>query len=412
MARYPPWLIAISFSQGGALLVFMSFAGALPLIQAEWGLTNVQAGAIQSAGQVGYVLAVLVSASLTDYIDPKRMIVGGVIMTGISNLLFAGFAADTTSAVIFRALVGFGIAGIYMPGMKLISQRIPAADRGGAVGFFVAFFTLGAAVSIALGGILASVLGWRTAFALMTAGPIVGTYISWRHLPAGAARPNASGTPRPIRELLSNRAALAVILIYACHGWEVLGMRSWLAAFLTAVRTEAGLDLSAATRSGSAIAGLATVVAAVATAGIGAVSDRVSRVKLTAAAMILGLIFILLLGWSAHLPWGIVVTVSLVAAFVTNADSAVISTQLTEVVPQDLLGRTLAIYSFLGFTSGSISPLVFGATLDYTGAHPVTGFLDPWTWAFATFAAASVVGLGVVIYLRKTGTKLQDQNGF
>jgi MFS family permease len=133
-SRYPPWLVAISFSQGGALLVFMSFAGALPLIQAEWGLTNVQAGAIQSAGQIGYVLAVLVSSSLTDYIDPKRMIVAGVICAGVFNLLFAGLASDTTSAIVFRALIGFGIAGIYMPGMKLITQRIPASDRGGGKG--------------------------------------------------------------------------------------------------------------------------------------------------------------------------------------------------------------------------------------------------------------------------------------
>ena len=399
-SQFPPWLIAISLSQGGALLVFMSFAGALPLIQVEWGLSNVQAGAIQSAGQIGYVLAVLVSASLTDYIDPKRMIVGGVLWAGVSNLLFAGFAHDTTSAIIFRILVGFGIAGIYMPGLKLISQRIPAADRGRAIGFFVAFFTLGAAVSIALGGVLASVLGWRPAFGLMTAGPMIGAAVSWRFLPGGTARAIESEKPRPMRELLSNRYALAVILMYVCHAWEVLGMRSWLAAYLTTVRTDAGLGLTAATRSGSTIAGLATVVAAMATAGIGAVSDRFSRLKLTAAAMALGLFFILLLGSSAHLPWSMVVAFSLIAAFVTNADSAVISTQLTEAVPQELLGRTLAIYSFLGFTAGSVSPLVFGAALDYAGTRTPLRYFDPWTWAFATFAAASVVGLGVVIYLR------------
>jgi MFS family permease len=217
---------------------------------------------------------------------------------------------------------------------------------------------------------------------------------------AGTVRRTETGKIRSIRELHSNRTALAVMLLYVCHGWEVLGIRSWLAAFLTTVRTDAGLDLAAATRSGSAIAGLATVVAAVATAGVGAFSDRVSRLKLTAIAMVLGLGFVLLLGWSAHLPWGIVIAISLAAAFVTNADSAVISTQLTEVVPQDLLGRTLAIYSFLGFTAGSISPLVFGATLDYAGGPGASTVTDPWPWAFATFAAASVVGLGIVAYLR------------
>ncbi|MEK6256673.1 MAG: MFS transporter, partial [Chloroflexota bacterium] len=280
ITRYPSWLLVLSATQAGGLLVFMSFAGALPILQAEWGLSNSQAGIIQSAGQVGYLLAVLVISSMTDYIGSKRLIVGGALWAGIFNLLFAGFAYDTASAAILRALVGFGIAGIYMPGLKLITQRIVGVQRGRAVGLFVGSFTLGSAISIALGGNLASLFGWRLAFGLTSVGPLLGALLSWRSLPASGENGARLQSTRPMRELLQNRQALLIMMIYICHAWEVLGLRSWLAAFLAAARMNSGFTLSAATSSGATIAGIATLVAATATASVGAISDRVSRIKI------------------------------------------------------------------------------------------------------------------------------------
>jgi MFS family permease len=102
----------------------MNFAGALPLIQAEWGLSHAQAGAIQAARQFGYVLAVLVLSSLTDYVRAERLIVGSALWAAVGNLAFALLADGATSGMILRTATGIGVAGIYMPGMKLISQRV------------------------------------------------------------------------------------------------------------------------------------------------------------------------------------------------------------------------------------------------------------------------------------------------
>ena len=77
--KFPVWLYALSGTQFGALLVFMNFSGAMPLLQNEWGLSNSQAGAIQSAGQVGYLVSVIALSSLTDFIPPKRIVVIGTM---------------------------------------------------------------------------------------------------------------------------------------------------------------------------------------------------------------------------------------------------------------------------------------------------------------------------------------------
>ena len=58
--RMRGWLLALWLVQAGTVLVFLSFAGALPLIKSEWQLSNSQADVIQAAPQAGYIIAVLV----------------------------------------------------------------------------------------------------------------------------------------------------------------------------------------------------------------------------------------------------------------------------------------------------------------------------------------------------------------
>ena len=394
--RFPAWLIVLAGTQFGALFVFMNFSGALPLLQNEWQLTNGQAGAIQSAGQVGYLLAVLALSSLTDYVKSKNIIVWGAIWAAVWNLGFVRFAHDTNSAILLRVLIGFGIAGIYTPGINMISQQIHSSRRGGAMGFFVASFTLGTAASIAIGGNLSATLGWQTAFNITSLGPVIGALVSWKYLPNEQAAPTHRETSYSMVKVLQNRDTLLVILLYMAHAWEVLGLRNWMSAYLTAARTNAGYSLNEATMTGSSFAGIATVAAAFATASIAAISDRISRTKTIIVVLLLGFVFVFGLGFTFESPWIIVVLVTIIAAFLSNADSAVISTTLTEVVPSGYLGRTLAIYSFLGFLAGSISPYIFGKTLDTVialGLGTSISASTPWRWAFFTLAAGSLIGL-------------------
>jgi MFS family permease len=387
----------------------MSFAGALPLIQADWGLSNAQAGAIQAARQAGYVLAVLLLSSLTDYVRVERLIAASALWAALSNLAFAQLARGVSSGMVLQALTGAGVAGIYMPGMKLISQRVPPARRGRTVGLFVSSFTLGTAASIALGGGLAASLGWRTAFALMSLGPLIGALIAWRALsPAtdglGLATRERESRRRPVSEVLHNRAALLAIATYTAHAWEVLGLRSWLPAFLTAALTYSGASLNEATSRGATMAGVATAMGAVGVVAVGAFSDRFGRTRTIMVVVSGSLISVLALGFSRTLPWALVAGVGLVAAFLANADSAVISTTLTESVPMEILGRVLGMYSFLGFSAGAIAPLVFGAMLD-RGHAAVPGTAraaaEGWAWAFGTLALGSVVALAASTALHR-----------
>ena len=80
-----------------------------------------------------YTLVVLLPSSLTDRVDPKRVYLGSVALTAIA---FAGFAWAATgfwSALAFRALMGAGWAGSYMPGLKALSDLAEGPQQSRAV---------------------------------------------------------------------------------------------------------------------------------------------------------------------------------------------------------------------------------------------------------------------------------------
>lgn len=397
------WLLTLCFTQAGALLVFLNYAGALPLVQQDWNLTNAQAGAIQSAGQFGYVIAVLLLASLSDFIDEEWLIIVGAFWAGLSNLGFAFLANSVPVAMVFRAFIGLGIAGIYMPGVRAISQRFPRAVRGRVIGVFVASFTVGTAASVTLGGGLAAAIGWRMAFSLTSIGAVsagfVALYARLRNPPRPQKR-QGSDPSRPFSELFHNRTALLAIFAYVFHTWVLFGLRSWLPAFLSASLVLKGSQITIATRDGSVVAGIATLLAAGGTAGAAALSDRIGRTTMLIAIFSLALCSLLGLGLMFSFPWIFTILVALLAVVAVSADSAIISTILTERVPPDYLGRSLAVYSFSGFTAGAVSPLMVGMVLDVASSSVVLGeVVSNWFWGFASLALVSFFGVMVAVAL-------------
>jgi uncharacterized membrane protein len=76
-------------------------------------------------------------------------------------------------------------------------------------------------------------------------------------------------------------------------------------------------------------------------------------------------------------------------------DSAPTSTAITEIVDDERVGTALSLQSFVGFTTTVVSPVVFGAALDWGG----------FVAAFPTLAAGAVVALASLLALRYFGRR-------
>lgn len=367
------------------MLTFGSYSGALPVLREEWGLSASQAGAIFAGQQIGYTAAVLVLSALTDLIGVRRIYLTSAVWNGAFGLLFAVFARDFPSALILRTLGGMGLAGTYMPGMRLVVETFPAANRGGAMGLYIGAFSLGTSLSLFLTGVLLP-LGWRTAFFVTALGPILAAALAWpivRDISAPAPRRRIA-----FGRVLRNVRALRFIGAYAAHNWELFGMRSWLPAFLTSLWVQQGLPLTAATARGATFSSLVLLASGTSNAVGGWLSDSIGRrrtivIFLTASAALSATI-----GWTAPLGLGIVLGLAILYGLLVTAESSTLSTAVAESAEPDVLGATMAIQSSFGFLVTAISPPLFGAILDLTGGT--------WGWAFFSLAVAAVAGVLVV----------------
>ena len=148
------------------------FLALQPVLAREWQLTNTMTGWISSAYYGGYMLAVPVLASLTDRLDARSVWLGATALGALAAAGFGLFAHGMWSAVFFQALAGASLAGTYMPGLKLMDDRIEGPLRPRQVAFYTTAFTLGSSGSYFLVGALADRMPWQTAIIAVALGPI------------------------------------------------------------------------------------------------------------------------------------------------------------------------------------------------------------------------------------------------
>lgn len=384
MRRLPHagWLLGLCLAEGLTMLVFLNYSALLPLFEAEWRLSHTEAGLIFSAYQVGYIAAVAVLSSLTDWVEPRRIYLLSALWATLTNLAFAAFAGGFASALMLRALAGAGLAGTYMPGMRLVAERFPPARRGFALGCYIATFTLGSSASLLLTGFVNAAWGWRSAFVLTAIGPLLGGGLALLLL---APSHSAVGSRQsgPAARVWRNRSVLRLIVAYAAHNWELFGMRGWIAAFLAASLVAAGATLDGATQRAAAVASGILAVGAISNPLAGLVSDRWGRARLISVVMLVSGACSLLIGWGLHWPFALLVTVALLYGFIVTAESAVVSTSITEHAEPAVLGRTMALQATIGFTTAALAPAAFGLILDLT---------QTWGWAFTLLGVGVLVG--------------------
>lgn len=269
-----------------------SFSALLPEFQQLWGLSNTAAGWISGIFFGGYVLGVPVLVGLTDRLDPRRIYVLSFGLTAAATLGYGFLADGFVSAFLFRALAGLGLAGTYMPGLKLMTDRIGAHPRQGRyVAYYTAGFSLGTAVSYPFSAEMAQWLGWRWAFYGAAAGAVAALALVLALVPPVRPEPSTIVHRRlfDFRPVFRNRPAMAFVWGYAGHAWELFALRSWLVAFLIHAQSShgGGTGLSGASWLTTAIVMVSTL-SSIYGAEAAARSDRrriIGRVMIASVAL-------------------------------------------------------------------------------------------------------------------------------
>ena len=199
----------------------------------EWHLSGAQAGLLAGSGAAGYMLTVPVLATLTDRIDARKILIAGSALSALGTLLFGLFATGLWSGALFNAIAGVGFAGAYMPGLKALTDRLAPGDSSRAITLYTSSFSFGVGVSFLVSQLVAEAWGWRSAFFVTAAGPLMMLTVCLLLRPV-EPKP-ASGRLLDFAPVFRNRKAMGFVLGYGAHCFELYGIRTWIVAFWTFV---------------------------------------------------------------------------------------------------------------------------------------------------------------------------------
>ncbi len=387
------WLVLLCICQLLIMLVFINYSAILPILRQEWGMSNTQAGMIFSVYQLGYIASGVILSALTDRVNIRLIFITAAFWSAAANLLFALYAHDFTSGMILRALTGIGMGGTYMPGLKLVAERFDPSSRGRAIGIYVGSLVMGASLSLAITGWLTGLAGWRYAFICCSISVCAGAILSFWVFRGYKQAPQLRTEEGFSGEVLRNRPALLMILGYGAHMWEMYGMRSWLAPFLTSALLGWGVESTRATGFASSIAAVMVGIGAFSTAITGTISDRCGRTATVSLVMFASALFSFAFGWLINTNIWLTLAVGLVYGYLIVAESPVFSTGLTELVAPGYLGAAMGLQSLIGYSMGMVSPTVFGWALDsFKGWQPWPGVKGEWGIAFITLGLGALAG--------------------
>ena len=397
---YTPLML---MAQTCALLGFACYAVVLTPLQEEWHLSNLQSGLIASAFFFGYMLAVPLATALTDRIDARKVyLVGGLSAT--SGLLgMSLFANNFWTAMFFMAINGAGLAGTYMPGLKILSDRIQSGELTRHIAFYTAFFGIGTGFSYLCSGWILSALGWHYVFGIIALGPFTAFLIALIFIPPLAHEQWKGPIQIRLRDIfpvdkwklvLQNKKASGFIFGYTAHSLELFASRSWIVAFFAFCAAASGESFFLAATT---LAGVINFFGVPSSILGNEIALRVGRQKWVCIVMLTSAVLGITLACSTGHSWWLIVVLAIGHAIFIMADSATLTAGLVISAQENIKGAAMGLHSLMGFGGGLMGPAIFGFVLDISGSRSSQ---IAWVWAYV---AVVMWGVLFVIYERRNG---------
>jgi predicted MFS family arabinose efflux permease len=349
-----------------------------------WGLTAAQAGLIASGYTFGYMLAVPLLTTLIDRIDARHILAAGSTLSGLATVMFGVIADDLWSATLIWAIAGIGFAGAYMPGLKALADRLPAGDVSRSVTLYTSSFSIGVGLSFLVAQLVADNSGWRAAFYVTGAGPLMMLAVCLGLAPHKP--PAAPGHLLDLRPVLRNRPALGYILGYGAHSFELYGMRTWIVAFWAFVvaQSEGAAPIGPIT-----VSVIVTLLSLPASVLGNEAALRYGRHRAITAVMIASAAVALAIGFSVGAPPLLLLPIVLIYGLTVSADSGALTSGTTASAAPMQRGATLALHSTVGFGLAALGGWGAGVALDAAGGPAKA---SGWLALFVLLAAGILLG--------------------
>lgn len=205
-----PFLLDIARDLGTTLTAVANLVGVMSV---SWGVVSVAAGAA------------------SDRLGRRPVLVAAVLTLGAARLglaLSQGYGA----AGMWQLLAGVGGGGFMGTVFATVSDHVPAAQRGRALGWVITGQSLSLVVGVPLVTLLGAFWGWRVAIAAHAGTALLAAAAVWLAVRDGPAGPAAPGRPHAALRDLVGRQILALLLANMMERTCFAAMAVYLATFL------------------------------------------------------------------------------------------------------------------------------------------------------------------------------------
>ncbi len=363
----------------------------------EFHTTTGDAAAVVASFAVAYGVLQLVYGPLGDRLGKLRVIIGATAACAVFNAVTA-MAPGFTVLVVARAAMGAAAAGIIPLSMAWIGDQVPYAQRQETLARLMGATVMGMMAGQWFGGFATETLGWRAAFAVLSALFAVAAVLLWRQVRAASATPEAIAQAaadaggRPPFSLAGYVAGTLALLQVPRVRWvlTVVALEGALAfgtlAFVPA-RMVDGFGLSASAAGGAmvlyGVGGLLySVFARRWLAWLGERGLALAGGTLIAAGL-------LLLAWSPVVAWAVVGCFLSGLGFYMLHNT--LQVQATQMAPE-ARGTAVTLFACLLFLGQSTGVLIVAFSVD-------RGWLPP----VFTAAAVGVLLLGAAVSRKVQG---------
>jgi MFS family permease len=346
---------------------------------------------------------------LADRWGPRKVIGGWSLLAGAGCFLF-GLAPNIWWASVGRALIGFGVGGVYVPAIKAFSQWFETEEFTTMIGLLMAVGNFGAVIATTPLAWAADFWGWRLTFFLIgviTFALALMTLLFTRdHQELTSASPMESyepaGAPKRSKSKVKNVLSSAqfwviAIIFFGIYGTFITLQGLWATPFLMTIFKLERLIASNLNM-------LIPVGVILGAPGLGWMTDRFSFDK---KIVLIAILSTYNLAWMCvtflYEVFGVTGCACLlfVMGIVAGGFISILWGVVRESVPHDILGLTSGLLNPAPFFGVAVFQLLTGAILDRFESNGDLYSLPGFKSAFIACLIANIICLALSFCLVK-----------
>lgn len=335
---------------------YQLFGLALPLMLANWHLSQQQAGSIITVGLGCAAVGGPLGGHLADRFGRVSTLTISILVVTIATF-GAAFVTAPWQLMVLKAVQGLGFGAEWAVGAVMLAEIAPRQKRGSFLGVMQSAWSVGwaAAILVYLAATLwiPGDLAWRAMF-LIGMAPVALVFWFRRRLPAQERAPAAlinAGAPPPAEFSVHRRLVLASLVGLGAHG-GFHSLFTWLPTLLSTVR------LYSPMLTGLALM-LMTLAFATGCVVAGFLSDRHGRRPVIALFATCSALFALLFALTDGGP-AIILILALPVGFAAGGTPAILGCWFAEMFPTAVRGASVGLAYNGGRLASALLPGLIG----------------------------------------------------